>query len=206
MLLGSNKRNFGHALHGKPYFLFPDVLKRWFFQNKSRWNMIFVVLSRKMIFLFPKNMILHVRRKMKDDLSQKKYTEIWYFLQTFWKDGLFKKGRAGTWSFLYYLERQYFFSRKHDIFSVGGKWGWPFWRNTWKYDIFCVHVRVLETWRHAPQSKKNQRWSYPAKIHLKMINVLDWHSRKSSNNSLYFYGDLYRRFNVLLSSEKSQQT
>ena len=71
MLLGSNKRNFGHALHGKPYFLFPDVLKRWFFQNKSRWNMIFVVLSRKMIFLFPKNMILHVRRKMEDDLSQK---------------------------------------------------------------------------------------------------------------------------------------
>ena len=76
MLLGSNKRNFGHALHGKPYFPFPDVLKRWVFQNKSRWNMIFVVLSRKMIFLFPKNMILHVRRKMKDDLSQKKYTEI----------------------------------------------------------------------------------------------------------------------------------
>ena len=35
--------------------------------------MIFLVLLGKMIFLFPKNMILqlHLRRKMKDDLSQK---------------------------------------------------------------------------------------------------------------------------------------
>ena len=136
MLLGSNKRNFGHALHGKPYCPFPDVLKRWVFQNKSRWNMIFVVLSRKMIFLFPKNMILHVRRKMKDDLSQKKYTEIWYFLQTFWKDGLFKKGRAGTWCFLYYLERWYFFLENMIFFPSAERERWSFLRNTWKYDIF----------------------------------------------------------------------
>ena len=39
----------------------------------------------------------------------KKYMEIWYFIQTFWKDGLSKKGNAGTWSFLYYVERWYFF-------------------------------------------------------------------------------------------------
>ena len=59
------------SLHGKPYFLFPDVLKRWSFQKKLRWNMIFLVLLGKMIFLFPENMILPLRRKMKDDLSQK---------------------------------------------------------------------------------------------------------------------------------------
>ena len=52
--------------------------------------MIFFVLSGKMIFLFPKNMILLLRQKMKDDLSQKKYMEIRYFLQMFWKDGLSK--------------------------------------------------------------------------------------------------------------------
>ena len=34
--------------------------------------MIFLVLSGKMIFLFPKNMILHLRQNMKADLSQKK--------------------------------------------------------------------------------------------------------------------------------------
>ena len=33
--------------------------------------MTFLVLSRKIIFRFPKNMILQPRRKMKDDLSQK---------------------------------------------------------------------------------------------------------------------------------------
>ena len=54
------------------------------------------------------------------------------------------------------------FSRKHDIFSVGGKWGWPFSRNTWKY-IFWVHVRVLQTWRHAPQSKKIKDGLIPQK-------------------------------------------
>ena len=37
--------------------------------KKLRRNMIFLVLSGKMIFLFPENMILHVRRKMKDDPS-----------------------------------------------------------------------------------------------------------------------------------------
>ena len=33
--------------------------------------MIFLILSGKMVFLFPENMILFFRRKMKDDLSQK---------------------------------------------------------------------------------------------------------------------------------------
>ena len=51
------------------YFLFPDVLKRWSFQ-KNRAG-IFLVLSGKIMLLFPENMILHLRRKMKDDLSQK---------------------------------------------------------------------------------------------------------------------------------------
>ena len=33
--------------------------------------MVFLVLSGKIIFIFPENMILHLRRKMNDDLSQK---------------------------------------------------------------------------------------------------------------------------------------
>ena len=41
------------------------------FPKKLRWNMIFLVLSGKMIFLFRENMILYLRRKMKDDLFQK---------------------------------------------------------------------------------------------------------------------------------------
>ena len=55
----------------------------------------------------------------------RKYMEIWCFLQMFRKDcSVFSKriDLTGTWSFLYYLEKWFFFSRKHDIFSLGGKW------------------------------------------------------------------------------------
>ena len=82
-----------YLTHQKPCFLFLEVLKRWSFEKKLQklgWNMIFLVLLGKMIFLFPENMILFFWQKMKDDLSRKKYMEILYFLQIFWKDSLFK--------------------------------------------------------------------------------------------------------------------
>ena len=94
---------------------------------------------------FPNKMILHLRRKMKGDLSQKKYTKIWHFIQIFWKDGLFKKGRRWDMIFLVLSGKMVFFPWKHDIFPLGRKWEMTFSRNTWKYDIFCVHVRVLQT-------------------------------------------------------------
>ena len=59
------------------YDIFFKCSEKMVFPKKLHWNMIFlVVLSGKMIFLFPENMILFFRRKMKDDLSQKKYMEI----------------------------------------------------------------------------------------------------------------------------------
>ena len=67
----------------KTIFSFSRRPEKMVFPKKSRRNMIFLVLSGKMIFLFLENMILHLKRKTKDDLSQKKYTEIRYFLQTF---------------------------------------------------------------------------------------------------------------------------
>ena len=114
--------------------------------------MIFLVLSGKMIFLYPENMILLLRRKMKHDLSQK-FTEIWYFLQIAWKYGIFQRDRAGIWSFLYYLERWCFFPRNMTFFHWEGSGGRSFSRNTWKYEIFCEHVQVLQTWRPAPLPK-----------------------------------------------------
>ena len=151
----------------------------------------------------------------KDDLTtqaenerwsfSKKYTEIWYFLQMFSKDGLFKKDHAGTWSFLYCLKRFYFFPKSMIFFPWTKNQGRPFSRNTWWYDIFCVHAQVLRTWRLNPMPKKNQRWSYPAKIHLRVVDILDRNSTKSSNNSLYFHRNLYRCFHILISSEKTRE-
>ena len=170
--------------------------------------MIFLVLFGKIMFLFLENMILTLDRKWKMIFFQKKYKEIWYFPQVFRKEGLFKKkNRAETWSFLYYLERWYFFPKNTIFFPWPGSQRWPSSRNTWIYDIFCVQVWVLQTWCHALlPKKKNQRWSYPAKIHLKVIDFLDWHPGKSSNNSLYLHRDLYGRFHVMLSSQKKQET
>ena len=61
------------------------------------------------------------RWKMKNDLFQKNYMEIWYFFQMFWKDGLFKKDRvkkdrAGIWSFLYYLGTWHCFPENMSFF------------------------------------------------------------------------------------------
>ena len=53
----------------KTIFCFSRHPEEMVFTKKLRWNMIFLVLSEKMIFLFPENMILHVKREMKDDLS-----------------------------------------------------------------------------------------------------------------------------------------
>ena len=115
-----------------------------------------------------------------------------YFLQALRKEGLFKRGCAGAWSFLYDLERWYFFPENTIFFSWARSQRWP----------FCVHVWVLQTWCHVPPAKKNQGWPYPAKIHLKVIDVLGWHPGKSPSNSPYLHRDLYGRFHVLLCSEK----
>ena len=48
----------------KTIFSFSRRPEKMVFPKKLSWNMIFLVL-----FLLPENMILHVRRKMKDDLS-----------------------------------------------------------------------------------------------------------------------------------------
>ena len=79
---------------------------------------------------------------------------------------------------------------------------WSFSRNTW----YFLYIRIDVTNRIiCPSAKKIQRWSSPAKIHLKVIDILGWHSRKSSNNSLYLYGVPYRRFHILLSIKKNNR-
>ena len=163
----------------------------------------FLYYRERWYFFFPKIWSYTLDGKWKM-IFLKKYTEIWYFLQTFWKYGLSKGCRAGTWSFLYYLERWYFFPKNMIFFPWAESERWPFSGNTWKYDI-SVYTHGRYKRGTTPLCQKNQRWSYPAKIHLKVIDVLDWHPRKSSSNSLYFHGDLYRHFHLLLSSEKTRK-
>ena len=55
----------------KTIFSFSRHPEKIVFPKKLRWNIIFLVLSGKMIFLFPEKMILRARRKMEDDLLLK---------------------------------------------------------------------------------------------------------------------------------------
>ena len=88
------KDDLSQKIHGKMIFS-SSVLKRWSFQKGLRWDMIFLVLSGKIVF----------------------------------------------------------FSQKHDRKESEER---SFSRNTWKYEIFCVLVRVLQTWLRAPPSKKSK--------------------------------------------------
>ena len=153
-----------HSLWWKPFF----IVKAWNYHCTENHIFFFQTswkdgLSKKTALEYDLSCSVgkvHVSFSLKYDLTpwtenerwyfSKKYTEIWYFFQTFWKDGLFKKGRARTWSFLYYLERWYFLPENMIFFPWAGSERWHFSRSTWKYDVFCVHVRVLRTWCHAP--------------------------------------------------------
>ena len=64
----------------------------------------------------------------------------------------FEKGLPETWSFLYHLEGCYFFGNIFFPWTENGRWSFS--RNTWKYDIFCVHLQVLQTWRYTPLPKR----------------------------------------------------
>ena len=92
------------------------------FPKKLRWNMIFLVLSGKTIFLFPENMILHIRQKINDDLSQKKkISKNMIFSSNMLKRWSFQKGPLCDMILLVLSWKMVFFSRKHDNFSIGRK-------------------------------------------------------------------------------------
>ena len=55
----------------KTMFSFSKCSEKIVFARKLHWNMTFLVLSRETVFLFSKNVILFLRRKMNDDLFQK---------------------------------------------------------------------------------------------------------------------------------------
>ena len=166
--------------------------------------MIFLVLSGKIIFLFPENMIWHLRQKMKDDLSQKNTRKYDIFFKVSEKMVFSKRTAPGN-DLSCIIWKDGIFSPENMIFFPwAGSERRPFSRNHWNiiFSVFTYGCYKRGVTPLCKGKKKNQRWSYPAKIHQNKIDVLDWHPRKSSSNSLYFHGDLYRRFHVLLSSEK----
>ena len=184
-------------------FSFPRRLKKMLFPKKRLSCIIGKdVLSEKIIFLFPENMILPLRRKWEMIFLKRSFSS------NILKRWSFQKGLRWDMIFLVLSGRMVFFSRKHDIFFLDGKWEVILLKKyTEIWYFLCTRTGATNVTPHSPASK-NQRWSYLAKVHLKVIGILDWHSRKGSSNSLYFHGDLYRRFLLLscIKTPKKQET
>ena len=107
-------------------------------------------------------MILPLRRKMKDDLSQKNRRKYDIFFKSSEKTIFLKRAAPGhdlssiIWKDGIFPENKIFFicaESERRSFS----------RNTWKYDILSVHVKVLQTWRHALCQKKIKDGLIPPK-------------------------------------------
>ena len=137
----------------------------------------------------------------------------------------FQKYHTGTWFFLYYQERWYFFLPKIWSYSLDRKLKmiflkkyrekWYFLQIFWKnglskkkialeHDLSCIIWKggIFFTRKYDIFSLDG-KWKISF---LKVIDILDWHSRNSSSDCLHFYGDLHRLFYILLSSEKKQTT
>ena len=179
--------------------------------------MIFLVLSGKMIFLFPENMILTLRQKMKYDLSQKNTWKYDIFFKCSEKI-IFQKNRTGIWylslfrlitltwivksdsdkrhldrwyskyhlsrcllseSIFYYkydlscsIWKDVFFPENMIFFLWTENERWYFSRSTWKFDIFCIYVQVLQVrcYTSLPEKTKDD-------LLRKNAPKGDWHSR-----------------------------
>ena len=75
-------------MHGNMIFS-SNFLKRWFFQKAPRWDMIFLVLSGKMVFFPPKTWIFFLWQEVRDDPSQEIHGNIIFSVYTY---GCYKRG------------------------------------------------------------------------------------------------------------------
>ena len=166
--------------------------------------MIFLVLLGKIMFLFLENIILTLGGKWKM-IFFKKIQGNMMFSSGLPKRRSFQKGSHRDIIFLVLSGKMVFSSRKHDIFFLGRKPAMTFLKKYMEIWYFlCTSVGVTNLVSRPP-AKISQGWPYPAKIHLKVTDVLNWHPGKSSTSSLYLHRDFYGLFHVLLSSKKNRK-
>ena len=163
------------TLPGKPCFLFQDVLKRWSFQKNCTGIWSFLYYWERWYFFFPNIWSYTLDGKWKMIFLKKIHENI-IFSSNFLKIWSFQKGPPRHIIFFVLSGKMVFFFPENMIFFP---WAESerrsFSENTWKYEIFCVHVWVLQTWHHAPLPKKS-------KMVLSRRNTPkgDWRSRLTS--------------------------
>ena len=177
----------------KTKFYFSRRPGKMVFPKKSWWNMIFLVLSGKMTFLFSKNMILPLDGKWKMIFVKKNTRKYDIFFKCSEKMVFSKEIITLGYDLYCIIWKDGIFSRKHDISSLEGKWEASFSKKYMEiWNFMCTRTGVTNV-APCPSVKKNQAWFYTAKIHLKVIDVLDWHSRNNSSNSHFSYIDFQQK-------------
>ena len=165
-------------MHGKPYFLFPDVLKRWSFQKNHAGIWSFLYYRERLYFFFPKIWSDTLDRKWKMIFLKKIHGNM-TFSSKFLKRWSFQKGPRRDMIFLVLSGKMVFFSPKTWYFFLGQEVRDDLSQKAHGNMIcfLCKRAGVTNVVSQPPakkKKKKNQRWSSPAKIRLKMIEVLDW--------------------------------
>ena len=117
----------------------------------------------------------------------------------------FSKNLSGIWYYLYYLKR-WFISPKKWYFFFGRKMKDDPSQEIHGNMIFSVYTYRCFKHDIMPlcQKKIKDYLTKKSKLHLKVIDILDWYSRKSSNNSLYFYGDHYKCSYIAFQKKKQE--
>ena len=192
-----------HTLHGKPYFLFPGVLKRWSFQKKSRWNIILLVLLGKIMFLFLENMILTLDGKWKLIFSEKVQGNM-IFSSGLPKRWSFQKGPRQEMIFLVLSRKIVFFFPKTRCFFLGQEASDDLSQEIHGNKIFSVYTCGCYKPGVTPPCQKKSRMNLSRKNTPKG----DWRSRLTSWKELQQFPAPSQRTaqSSLLSSKKNQET
>ena len=126
----------------------------------------FLYYRERWYFLFPKIWSYTLDGKWKM-IFLKKNMEIWYFLQTLWKDGLPKKVRAGTCLSCIIWKDGIFFPENMIFFHRAESERRPFPGDTWKHDA-------------SPSKEKQETWYIGLKLGLS-LNLFGWRYSTMNN-------------------------
>ena len=152
------------------HLFFPDALKRWSFQKNCAGTWSFLYYRERWYFLFPKIWSYTLDGKWKMIFLKKIHGNM-IFSSNFLKRWSFQKGPRRHMIFLVLSGKMVFFSRKHDLFSLGRKWKAVFLR------------KYMETWCIA-QWRKTETWYIGLKFSFS-LHLFGW--RYSTMNNLQYF-------------------
>ena len=149
------------TLHGKPYFLFPDVLKRWSFQKNRAGIWSFLYCWERWYFFLQKIWSYPLDGKWKMTFLKKIQGNM-IFSSNVLKRWSFEKGPRQDMIFLALSGKMVFFPENMIFFPWAGSERDP------SQEIHGTMVFSVYTYRcykcvATPLCQKNQRWSFPQK-------------------------------------------